>query len=96
MITFFFFYKFSSAGRVNSFHLHIFDQHRRILKDKIKIEDIITPKASRDCFFQLFLGSGKIVQFKTSSMESQAHWMAMLKMALGKGVWMLVMLPDMY
>jgi hypothetical protein len=33
----------------------------------------------------LFLASGKIVHFRTATMESQAHWMAMLKVVLGKG-----------
>ena len=36
-------------------------------------------------FFQVFISDGKILQFRTDSMESQAHWMAALKVGLGKG-----------
>ena len=73
-------------GQAYSFHLRIFDDQKRILKDNIHISDIVTIRAGRDCYFQLFLTNGKIVQFKTTSVESQAHWMAMVKMALGKGL----------
>lgn len=73
-------------GQAYSFHLRIFDEQKKVLKDNIHISDIVTIRAGRDCYFQLFLTSGKIVQFRTKSMESQAHWMAMVKMALGKGL----------
>ena len=75
-----------TVGKAYCFHLHIYDQHKRVLKDKIQVEDVVTIRASRDCYFQLFLTSGKIVQFRTTSMESQAHWMAVIKMGLGKGI----------
>jgi len=49
------------------------------------MEDIVTIRANRDCYFQIFLSSGKILQFKAQTMESQACWMAMLKVGLGRG-----------
>ena len=56
-----------------------------MLKDQIRMESIVTIRASRDCHFQIFLSNGKIVQFKTETIASQAHWIAMLKMGLGRG-----------
>jgi len=34
---------------------------------------------------QVFVSDGKILQFRTDSVESQAHWMAALKVGLGRG-----------
>ncbi len=34
---------------------------------------------------QVFISDGKILQFRSESVESQAHWMAALKVGLGKG-----------
>ena len=49
------------------------------------MDDIVTIRASRDCYFQVFLTNGKILQFKSKTIESQAYWMAMLKAGLGRG-----------
>ncbi len=49
------------------------------------MEDIVTIRASRDCYFQIFLSNGKIIQFRTETSENQAHWMAKLKVGLGRG-----------
>ena len=76
---------FTIIGDAHSYHLHIYDPRKRVLKDRIPTTNIVTIRASRDCYFQLFLTSGKIVHFRTATMESQAHWMAMLKVVLGKG-----------
>ncbi len=38
------------------------------------------------CVFQVFMSDGKILQFRSESVESQAHWMAALKVGLGKGI----------
>ena len=49
------------------------------------MEDIVTIRASCDCYFQIFLSQGKILQFKADSMETQAYWMALIKVGLGRG-----------
>ena len=58
-----------------------------MLKDKIRMEDIVTIRASRDCYFQIFLSNSKIVQFRSDTMDSQVRWMALLKVGLGRGAW---------
>ena len=56
-----------------------------MIKRRISFEDVVTVRSCRDCNFQIFLSDGKILQFRSDSVESQAHWMAMLKVGLGKG-----------
>ena len=73
------------SGSKVSYQLLIFDPRKRTLKDRIPMEDIVTIRASCDCFFQIFLSSGKILQFRAENMESQAYWMALIKVGLGRG-----------
>lgn len=49
------------------------------------MDDIVTVRASCDCYFQIFLSHGKILQFRADNMESQAYWMALIKVGLGRG-----------
>ncbi|KAL5474801.1 hypothetical protein EMCRGX_G026811 [Ephydatia muelleri] len=73
------------SGRPSS-ELLIYDPHQRKSKlNRIKTDSIVTIRASRDCFFQIFLSDGKILQFRTDSVEKQICWMASVKSALGKG-----------
>ena len=76
---------FTNSGSKVSYQLLIFDPRKRTLKDRIPMEDIVTIRASCDCFFQIFLSSGKILQFRAENMESQAYWMARIKVGLGRG-----------
>ena len=76
---------FTNSGSKVSYQLLIFDPRKRTLKDRIPMEDIVTIRASCDCFFQIFLSSGKILQFRAENMESQAYWMALIKVGLGRG-----------
>ena len=56
-----------------------------MLKDKIRMEDVVTIRANQDCYFQIFLANGKILQLKADSIENEAYWIAMLKVGLGRG-----------
>ena len=76
----------SLSGEGYSFQLVIYDRNRKILKDLIKMTEIVTIRSCCDCYFQVFLASGKILQLRAGTMELQAHWMAMLKVGLGRGM----------
>ena len=72
-------------GPQYTFFLLIYDQSHRTVKRRIRVEDIVTIRAGKNCSFQVYLNSGMFLLFRSDSVESQSAWMAELKMALGRG-----------
>ena len=69
------------------FHLHIYDQRKRKLKDSFLMEDISSVTALKGNSFQLLLNRGghPVIHFRSRSLEELKNWMAMLKVGLAKG-----------
>ena len=69
------------------FHLHIYDQRKRQLKNSFIMDDISSVKAEKGYSFQLLLNRGghPVIHFRSKSEEEQKNWMALLKVGLAKG-----------
>ena len=69
------------------FHLHIYDQRKRKLKDSFLMEDISSVTALKGNSFQLLLNRGghPVIHFRSKSLEELKNWMALLKVGLAKG-----------
>ena len=74
------------TGPQPTYLLHIYDQSRQTIKDRILVEDIVTLRSGKNVSFHIYLNSGKFLLFKAESLDSQSSWMAEIKMALGKGM----------
>lgn len=77
---------FFYTGPQPTYLLHIYDQSRQTIKDRVSVEDIVTLRAGKNVSFHIYLNSGKFILFKAESLDSQSSWMAEIKMALGKGM----------
>lgn len=76
---------FFTIGPQFRYLLLIYDHSSRFVKNKIRVDDIVTVRSGKTFSFQIYLNTGMFLFFRTGSNENQAAWMADLKMALGKG-----------
>lgn len=76
-----------SADEQVQFHLLIYDQRQRKLKNQFTMDDISSVKASKGNSFQLILNRGghPVIHFRSKSQEELKNWMALLKVGLAKG-----------
>ena len=72
--------------------LEIYHPKQKKLMQSIRMENVVTIRANKDCHFQVYMTDDKILEFKTESLDVQACWMAVLKVGLGKGVFVCVSL----
>lgn len=73
------------SGPQYTFYLLIYEQSHRAVKNKIRIEDIVTIRSGKQNRFHIYLNNGMFLFFRAESTDSKSAWMAELKMALGKG-----------
>jgi hypothetical protein len=76
------------SGHNYDFQLLVYEPRRRQLKNRIRMCEIVMVRSNMDYYFQIYLMTGKILHFKADTIDRQAHWMAMLKVGLGKGEWL--------
>ena len=73
-------------GPQYTFYLLIYKQSHRAVKNKIRIEDIITIRSGKQNSFHIYLNNGMFLFFRAESLDSKSAWMADLRMALDKGL----------